>query len=142
MEKGSEMIGAMFGVPVLCVLALVHLYWAFGGRRAVTVAASAHSGARGVRPSRAALVGIAGAFGAAAAVVAMRAGWIDLWRDPPSVRIAAGMVALAFSLRAIGDFRYVGAFKRNGNASVFGFVDTLLCCPLCIALSVAAISPV
>ena len=49
-----------------------------------------------------------------------------------------GCYALALGLlaRAIGEFKYVGFFKKVGG-SAFARMDTLLYSPLCLALSVA-----
>ena len=67
----------------------------------------------------------------------MRIGWLTL-PDFPSdhifVRIAAWLIAAVFALRAIGDFRYVGFFKRV-RGSKFARLDTLAYSPLCTALA-------
>jgi hypothetical protein len=51
------------------------------------------------------------------------------------VQIAAWLIAAVFALRAIGDFRYVGFFKRIRD-SKFARLDTLAYSPLCAALAV------
>jgi hypothetical protein len=48
-------------------------------------------------------------------------------------------VALAFGLRAVGDFRFVGFFKRV-RGSVFARRDTWLYSPLCVLIGVLAAS--
>jgi hypothetical protein len=46
-------------------------------------------------------------------------------------------VALIFAARAVGDFRYVGFFKRVRD-SRFGRLDSALYSPLCVFLSFAS----
>ncbi len=46
-------------------------------------------------------------------------------------------IAFVFLLRAVGDFRYVGFFKKAGN-DVFSRMDTALYSPLCLIFSINA----
>ena len=48
-------------------------------------------------------------------------------------------LALALFARAIGDFKYVGFFKRVRD-SRFAGLDTLLCLPLCLLLAVDVVA--
>ncbi len=52
------------------------------------------------------------------------------------VRAATGLLAAAFFLRVVGDFRYVGLFKRN-KESRFARMDNRLYMPLCLGLAAA-----
>ena len=77
---------------------------------------------------------------AMAAVLALQIGWLDLPalpRDGSIVKIATWLIAAAFALRAIGDFRYVGFFKRIRD-SRFAHLDTIAYSPLfaCLAFLV------
>jgi uncharacterized membrane protein SpoIIM required for sporulation len=51
------------------------------------------------------------------------------------VQITAWLIAAVFALRAIGDFRYVGFFKRIRDTR-FARLDTLAYWPLCAVLAV------
>ncbi|MBN3819698.1 DUF3995 domain-containing protein, partial [Paraburkholderia sp. Se-20369] len=75
---------------------------------------------------------------ASACVVAAQAGWLpDL--HPGAVAVGTVVLALIFAVRAVGDFRYVGFFKRI-RGSRFARLDTLCYSPLCAALSLSIAS--
>jgi hypothetical protein len=50
------------------------------------------------------------------------------------IEVGAWLIAAVFALRAIGDFRYVGFFKRIRD-SRFARLDTLAYSPLCACLA-------
>ncbi|MBY4671412.1 DUF3995 domain-containing protein [Burkholderia multivorans] len=133
------MIAAYFSVPTLCAIALVHLYWACGGRRGKRAAIPEHDGMPLLHPSTAGTCTIAAALFAAAYVVAARAGWIMPGAYPSATGIAIVVLALMFAVRAVGDFRYVGFFKRI-RGSRFARMDTLYYSPLCAALALSIAS--
>lgn len=83
------------------------------------------------------LVGVA--LGLAALACAVRAGW--LLPDLPGWLSQLGVagVALAFGLRAIGDFRYVG-FSKRVREGLFARRDTWLYSPLCVLISLLALA--
>ncbi|WP_205190355.1 DUF3995 domain-containing protein, partial [Burkholderia sp. LMG 13014] len=56
-----------------------------------------------------------------------------------SITFAVVALALIFAVRAVGDFRYVGFFKRI-RGSRFARMDTLYYSPLCAALSLSIAS--
>jgi len=69
--------------------------------------------------------------------LAVRIGWLSLPAIPGLsglVRVGAWLIAAAFALRAIGDFRYVGFFKRV-RESRFARLDTFAYSPLCTLLA-------
>jgi hypothetical protein len=81
---------------------------------------------------------VAVALCAAAALLALRIGWLALPGFTGAdifVRIAVWLLAAVFALRAIGDFRYVGFFKRVRNTG-FARLDTRAYSPLCAGLAV------
>ncbi|EED97374.1 conserved hypothetical protein [Burkholderia multivorans CGD1] len=140
-EEPRDMIAAYFSVPTLCAIALVHVYWACGGRRGKRAAIPEHDGVPLLHPSTAGTCTIAAALLAAACVVAARAGWVWPGRYPGASGIAIVVLALLFAVRAVGDFRYVGFFKRI-RGSRFARMDTLYYSPLCatLALSIASMA--
>ncbi|MCO1463909.1 DUF3995 domain-containing protein [Burkholderia multivorans] len=133
------MIAAYFSVPTLCAIALVHVYWACGGQRGKRAAIPEHDGVPLLHPSTAGTCTIAAALLAAACVVAAHAGWVWPGRYPGASGIAIVVLALMFAVRAVGDFRYVGFFKRI-RGSRFARMDTLYYSPLCAALALSIAS--
>ncbi|MES2017381.1 MAG: DUF3995 domain-containing protein [Pseudomonadota bacterium] len=91
------------------------------------------------KPSRMATVGVGVLLLLFAALVAATAGILATGIAPGvlaglSYALAAGLLA-----RAIGDFKYVGLFKRV-RGSKFATLDSWLYSPLCLALSAAVAS--
>lgn len=73
----------------------------------------------------------------AAVLVVWRAWFVAL--GPAWVpRAGSWAIAIVFALRAVGDFRYVGFFKRARD-TVFARHDTFVYSPLCLALAVLAV---
>jgi hypothetical protein len=123
---------------ILSAIAVLHLYWAFGGqwmaREAIPTKAD---GAPLFSPGPAACIAVAiAALGAAALVGSMLL---------PSLREKYPMVYVylpwllcgVFAMRAIGDFRYCGFFKRI-RGTLFSRSDTRIFTPLCLILSIVA----
>jgi hypothetical protein len=121
---------------VLVSLAAAHVYWAAlataPGRGFVP-----ESGGKPLfTPSRAVTLAVAAALLVAAYVAASRGA---LFHPAPRGSIThwlALAAALAFLLRAVGEFRYVGFFKRH-RGTRFAYLDTWLFSPLCVAIGAA-----
>ncbi|MCA8201958.1 DUF3995 domain-containing protein [Burkholderia sp. AU33545] len=133
------MSGAYFSVPTLCAIAIVQVYWAFGGRFGKRAAIPEQDGVPLLRPTMLGTLAVATALLAGACAVASRAGW--LWPNlyPGAIALAIVALALIFAVRAVGDFRYVGFFKRV-RGSRFAQMDSLCYSPLCVALSLSIAS--
>jgi hypothetical protein len=136
-------MAAALSCCILTALAVLHLYWLFGGR-AGKLAAIPTAGAKAVlHPGPLSTAGVALVLFAMAAAVAARAGWIA--RLNGISRPAVWLIALAFGLRAMGELHYVGFFKTV-TATRFAQLDTTVYSPLCLLLAalvacVAALAP-
>jgi hypothetical protein len=119
---------------VLAFLAGLHIYWALGGRWGWGVAIPQVDGRPAFTPSRAATVLVAFGLTVAVAVPLVRAGWFPLPVSPWLSQSAAALLSLVFLLRAVGDFRLVGFFKRV-RGTAFAVWDTRLFSPLCLLLA-------
>ncbi|WP_423394617.1 DUF3995 domain-containing protein [Burkholderia sp. LMG 21824] len=133
------MTGAYFSVPTLCAIALIHVYWALGGRRGKGAAIPEHDGEPLLRPTAIGTLAVAAALLAGACGVAARAGWLGQHANHGTISFAVVALALIFAVRAVGDFRYVGFFKRI-RGSRFARMDTRYYSPLCAALALAIAS--
>jgi hypothetical protein len=118
---------------ILSALALVHVYWAFGGKIGGTAVIPQADGRAAFSPSRLATLMVAGCLFAAAYVVAVAG---HLIASPLHSRLAAFGLSTVFLARAVGDFRLVGFFKRL-RKSRFARLDTTLYSPLCLSLGLA-----
>jgi hypothetical protein len=129
---------------ILACLGLLHVYWAAGGTFGKGATVPVREGKPVLRPSplTTAIVAV-GLLGMAALLVA-RIGWIVIPISPLSLRVCIWLTTAIFFLRALGDFRYVGFFKRVRD-SRFAELDTMLYSPLCLLLAAlvatSAISP-
>jgi hypothetical protein len=134
----QRMIAGGAAVVILALPAAVHLCWAAGGKAGKTAAIPTADGQAVIKPSALSTAMVAAALCAAAALVALRIGWLalpGLAGDGIFVGIAIWLLAAVFALRAIGDFRYVGFFKRVRDNG-FARLDTLAYSPLCAGLAV------
>ena len=125
-------------VAILAILAAVHLFWALGGKwgKDAAVPQTATSKTPVFRPGKFATLLVAVALAVAAALVAVRVGLLSLGIPDWLPRLGCTLLALVFLARAIGDFRYVGFFKRV-KGSRFARLDSMAYAPLCLFLAVA-----
>jgi Protein of unknown function (DUF3995) len=122
-------------VLVFALLSLLHVYWAAGERTGWNSALPEVQGRKAFMPSAAATVAVAIALAGCAALVVVLAGW---WTLPLDRRVVFGAgVALGsvFALRAVGDFRVCGFFKRI-RGTRFARNDDRFYSPLCLLLAI------
>lgn len=117
---------------VLFLLSGIHLYWMAGGR-AGALAAIPSTGSESLFQPTAMATG----FVAAALAVA---GWFVLELGEVAQRVlfpdwsfiyGGWTLASIFIIRAVGDFRWVGLFKKQ-RGTLFAKRDTFLYSPLCL----------
>ena len=137
-RKDATMIAGAAAIVILLLAAAIHVYWAAGGKAGKAAAVPTAEGRALIKPSAFGTAMVAAGLCVMAALVALRIGWLRLpgfASDNMVVEVAAWLIAAVFALRAIGDFRYVGFFKRIRD-SKFARLDTLAYSPLCAALAV------
>lgn len=120
---------------ILALLGLIHVYWAVRGVSGRSVALPERSNGRPLfQPGRSSTLTVAGGLFGGALTLLAQSGLV--WLPIPSSWPRRGAWALAalFGLRAIGDFRYVGLFKRVRDTP-FARWDTRLFTPLCFAIA-------
>ena len=121
---------------VLAFLSGLHFYWALGGRWGWGTAIPQVDGRPAFTPSRFATLLVALGLAAAAALPLVRTGALPLPVPPWLSQWSAVFLAFVFFIRAVGDFRIVGFFKRV-RGTPFAVWDTRLFSPLCLLLSAA-----
>lgn len=127
-------VAAAIAATILGALGGLHLYWALGGKFGKNAAIPTRNGKPVLRPSGLGTGLVAVALFAMVALLAISRGWIDLPALHDASRLGAAITALAFGIRAIGDFRYVGFFKRIRDGR-FARLDTNFYSPLCVILA-------
>lgn len=118
---------------IFVALGLWHAYWAAGGRLAHRAALPIQDGQPLFRPSRQGTLAVAAVLLGCAWLTAANAGLAPT-PAPRALPWLGLLVALGLLARAIGDFRYVGFFKRKGE-DPFARLDTLVYSPLCLLLA-------
>ena len=128
-------IAGVVAAAIFLALALLHAYWALGGRGAAGAVIPERGGAALFRPGRLATWGVAIALVCAAAIVLGRIGCWSLPAGMFPFKVGCWTLAVVFAARAVGDFRYLGFFKRE-RASRFAQYDSHFYSPLCLALAI------
>jgi hypothetical protein len=131
------MIAGTAAILILVTLACLHVYWAAGGKAGKGAAIPTLNERAVLKPTAMTTILVAVVLSAMATVLAVRIGWLTLPAVPglsSFVHVSAWLIAAAFALRAIGDFRYVGFFKRI-RGSRFARLDTFAYSPLCAFLA-------
>jgi len=128
------MIGAVASVAILLAAASLHVYWGAGGSWGKGAAIPERNGRRVLNPSPAAIYAVAVCLALAAMLIAMCAGLLPSAGLASIPRFAAWALAIIFLARGVGDFRYVGFFKRV-RGTRFALLDSAVYSPLCCLLA-------
>jgi hypothetical protein len=120
----------------------IHIYWALGGKWGASVAIPSIEGNKKVfEPGPFATLIVAfGLFFFAAIVYfnAFETGIMSNWVLNIILTKGLWLIMIVFLLRAIGEFKYVGFFKKVKDTS-FGKADAQLFTPLCLGISLISL---
>ena len=116
------------------VLALWHFRMAFSPASGLSSAVPSSEGRPLFVPSPGATAAVGVVLFFFAILVAATGGLVHLGVSPRLLSWSSFALALGLLARAIGEFRYVGFFKRV-RGSRFAKLDTLLYSPLCLFLA-------
>jgi hypothetical protein len=125
--------GACLAITFIA-LALLHVFWVLRGSPATAAIPTRPDGTPLFRPGPGMTLAVAGALLLAALVVAAGSGILTAPVPALLVRAGAWGLGAVFAVRAIGDFRYVGFFKRV-RGTRFARQDTMVYSPLCAVLA-------
>lgn len=119
---------------ILLLLSGLHVFWILGGGWGKRGVVPTHNDGKPLFvPGQGSTLLVALALLIAAFLVAWRVGWVEPGLAEWMPRIGVWGIVLVFGLRAVGDFRYVGFFKKV-TGSTFARLDTRLYSPLCATL--------
>ena len=137
------MSGALAAVvcSVFVVLALWHFYMAFAGANGESAAVPGRDGKPLFVPSAGSTVAIGVVLMLFAMLVAATSGMLSIGLPFRVLSWLSYALALGLLARAVGEFKYVGFFKKV-RGTRFARMDTILYSPLCLLLSagVAAVA--
>jgi hypothetical protein len=119
---------------ILALLGLIHVYWTAAGASGRSVALPERDGRPLFQPSRGGTLAVGAGLLAGALTLLTRVGVVRLPVPAAWPGWGSWMLASLFALRAIGEFRYVGLFKRVTDTP-FGRWDTWLFTPLCMVIA-------
>lgn len=125
---------------IFLFLSGLHFYWAFGGKwGSGAVIPTKNDAAPAIMPGITATLivafGLLG-FGLLPLIISNILPFIlPLWLEKSGLWISAGI----FGIRAIGEFNYVGFFKKH-KYTQFGKNDTKYYSPLCLIISLSALA--
>lgn len=119
---------------ILCLVSLIHFYWAFGGLYGTQSAAPRLRGKGDFSPPKILTFIIACLIGGLSVLAVLLEATDNPMRE--TLSYTGYVVATVFIIRSIGDFKYVGFFKKIYNSN-FAKKDTIYFSPLCLMLGCA-----
>lgn len=123
----------ILNIIIFSAIALLHIYWAFGGKWAGAAVVPQTDTQKPVfEPGIIATLVVAGGLFGFAGVHAMALGYFR-WGLEYYLEILLLGIAAIFLVRAVGDFNYVGFFKKKRN-SAFARNDSKIYSPLCVVI--------
>lgn len=122
-------------IIITFALATLHFYWAFGGKIALLNTLPEHNGKKLFMPSKVATISVAFAL-LFICLFAVQLYKFNLFIDLETIHylIMANLIGTVFLIRAIGDFKYLGFFKKI-KESKFAIYDSKYYSPLCLYIS-------
>ncbi|MDR0270498.1 DUF3995 domain-containing protein [Paenibacillus sp.] len=124
-------------VCILCFISMLHMYWACGGRwgtEAVIPRKKGESQPTFV-PGKSGTLLVAFLLLMACFLLVIQVGFLPSMKASAISRWGCIVCTAVFLLRSIGDFKYVGFFKKVKH-STFATYDTFLYSPLCLYLGI------
>lgn len=125
---------AYFAIVIFSFISLIHLYWGVGGRWGYDAVIPTQNGKPAFNPSKGVTILLAIVL---LLPILLILGRMDVFASKISPWFfKAGLwgVCLVFLLRAIGNFKTIGFFKKRTEAK-FSLWDTFLFSPLCLLVS-------
>lgn len=134
----TDLVCGLLLTAGLMMLAIVHLYWSMGGKMGLGAAIPTEAGEPVLRPTAGATFFIGFASLVSALIML---GTIGLYPDAePAVlySIWPWIMFVVFLLRTIGDFRYMGFFKRMLGTR-FSRLDSVFYTPFSLVMAFSAL---
>ncbi|MRH43451.1 DUF3995 domain-containing protein [Aquibacillus halophilus] len=125
-------------ITILLLISGVHFYWAFGGTWGSSVVLPQKEGGEQpiFTPRVFETVSVAILILAACCILLIQANMVPFFQANFFSEVGSYIVASVFVLRAIGDFKYLGFFKRIRQTK-FAKYDTKYFSPLCLYLALS-----
>ncbi len=119
---------------IFMILSGIHVYWAFGGKwGSSSVIPTTEDTVKIAMPGPFSTLFVTGGLSGFGFLILIRSGLLAIDLSAGLLKYGVWTVAAIFLIRALGDFRYVGFFKRH-KKTLFGRNDTRYYSPLCLAI--------
>ncbi len=138
-KRSLFILPVIINTAIFILLSILHFYWACGGKRWYDdVLPTSSNGLHKMQPGTGA--GLVVAFGLLllALITAGNHGLFDTYIRRKYFRYGALIIAIIFLLRAIGDFKFIGFFKKV-RLTRFGINDTQFFSPLCLFIALCSV---
>ncbi len=123
---------------VLLVLSLIHFSWVIGSKWGFEKALPTNpEGIKVLNPGKFDSAIVAIGLLLFATFYLLKGDFVSLSVPSYILRYAGWTISAIFILRAIGDFKYIGFFKKV-RGTEFAKLDTILYSPLCLVLGIIA----
>ena len=125
---------------LFCAIALLHFYWAFGGRHFKFTVLPKHAEGQTVfQPGFFSTIVVAVGLVIFAFITLGNLGWFDEFIPHQFIHYATLVIGAIFILRAIGDFKFIGFFKKVKGTD-FADNDTRIFSPIALLMGVVSIA--
>jgi len=119
---------------VFLALSLIHFNWAFGGKWGFNNALPTNNeGKRVLNPKKIDSAIVAIGLLLFANFYLFKGNWINIAINNWITNYSGWLISSIFLLRAIGDFKYIGFFKKV-KSTEFAKLDTKFYAPLCLMI--------
>ncbi len=125
---------AIITALIMTAVSLLHFYWALGGNYGLSSAGPTLEGKDNFIPPRPMIFAVACVL-LSLAILSIQLIWPVAYVTG-FISYIAYFVAFIFIIRGIGDFKYVGIFKKVYNSN-FAKLDTVYFSPLILLLGIA-----
>jgi hypothetical protein len=135
-KKEKKMILSVILSGIFLLLALIHFNWVIGGTFGFAASLPTNeNGERVLNPKKIDSAIVAIGLTTFAFFYAFKSGILQYNLPEWILKYGGWIIPILFLLRAIGDFKYVGVFKKI-RKTTFGKIDTKLFTPLCLTIAV------
>lgn len=131
---------ALLNALIFLFLSGLHFYWLLGGKWGMdsVIPTKEKSADKLFKPSAISTVVVAIGFLVFACIAIGNTGIFSEWVDLKYFRWGNLLIAFIFLIRAVGDFKYVGFFKKV-RGTLFEKNDSRYYAPLCLFISITSI---
>ncbi|WP_028547155.1 DUF3995 domain-containing protein [Paenibacillus taiwanensis] len=132
-------MSAVLSLLVSCVLlglSALHVYWMLGGRWGSTAVIPTRGNKPLFKPRKIGTLGVAWLLACAAVIMIGMGGLTQPLLPDWAYQCGGWVIFSVFLLRSIGEFRWVGFFKKEKGTPFAGW-DSALFSPLCLLLAAA-----